>query len=378
MMNVNDAGLSLRDSAHLAHRDEFRDPPARAALTVRLVSKAELPGFRPELEAFLLGRGDVALSRMPGILTILAQALRHDPLVLMARQGQQMVGVLPLAHVRSLLFGRFLVSLPYVNSGGVVCDDQAVARRLIDAAAGLADSLSVRYLELRHEQALEHPSLTAAITSKVHMRLNLPSRAEDLWRQLDSKVRNQVRKGTKNGLTVSWGGEDLLDDFYSVFARNMRDLGTPVYGRRLFQCLLREFKARAEIGVVHQDRRALAAALLLHGKGITEVPSASSLRRFNHTNANMLLYWNLLVRAIEKGQDLFDFGRSSVGGNTHQFKKQWGATPAPAVWQYYVRKGTASAMRPDNRRYGIFIRTWTKLPVCVANLFGPAIVRGIP
>jgi FemAB-related protein (PEP-CTERM system-associated) len=315
---------------------------------------------------------------MPGILVVLERGLGHDPLILAAHEGERIRGILSLAHVRSRLFGRFLVSLPYVNSGGVVADDEGVAQRLIEAATEIADRFQARYLELRHEQAIAHPALTAQMNTKVHMRLKLPETAEALWTQLDSKVRNQVRKGMKNGLTVAWGGENLLGDFYRVFSQNMRDLGTPVYGRALFECLLREFGGRAEICVVRDSTRTLAAALLLHGQGITEVPSASSLRRYNRSNANMLLYWNLLVRATEKGQSSFDFGRSSIGSTTYQFKKQWGAVEARAVWQYYLRDGDSKEMRPDNEKFKPLIRAWKLMPVPVANLVGPMIARGIP
>jgi FemAB-related protein (PEP-CTERM system-associated) len=376
---------------HLAHRpphppdqgDGIRDDHVAAseptkAPEIRLVERGELSGIRPQVEAFLMERGRGALSQMFGMLSVLRSGLGHDPLALLACAGGRIVGVLPLAHVRSALFGRFLVSLPYANSGGVVAEDEEVARRLIDAAVDLANRRRVRYLELRHEQAIAHPALTVQMTTKVHMRLKLPRTAEELWDQMESKVRNQVRKGMKNGLIVAWGGEDLLDDFYRVFSHNMRDLGTPVYGRGLFQGLLREFGDRAEICLVRADGRALASALLLHGQGVTEVPSASSLRRYNHTNANMLLYWQLLVRAVDRGQELFDFGRSSGGSNTHRFKKQWGAVEVPAVWQYHLREGSSTEMRPDNEKYRTLIRLWKHTPVWLANLVGPVIVRGIP
>ena len=122
----------------------------------------------------------------------------------------------------------------------------------------------------------------------------------------------------------------------------------------------------------------MSAALLTHGDGITEVPSASSLREFNSTNANMLMYWHLLKRAVERGQREFDFGRSTLDSNTYRFKKQWGAEPHPCVWQYYVRRGSIGEMRPDNSRFGLAIKVWQRLPLAIANIFGPMIVRGIP
>jgi FemAB-related protein (PEP-CTERM system-associated) len=158
----------------------------------------------------------------------------------------------------------------------------------------------------------------------------------------------------------------------------MRDLGTPVFARRLFREIIGHFPDRAEFYVVRAGRVPVAAALLMHGWGITEVPSASSLRQYNATCANMLLYWKLLERSIERGQSAFDFGRSSPESNTYRFKKQWGAVPFPAEWQHYVRRGNASDMRPDNPRFERMIRIWRRLPIGLTRLVGPLIVRGIP
>ena len=352
--------------------------PRPETVEVHVYQGPGLADIRAGLESFDHACVPGRLSQRPMILGVLEQGLRHVPYVVAASDQGRIVGYLALAHVRSLIFGRFLVSLPYVNSAGVIAEDEVVARRLIDRAVELADELGVRYLELRHERPIEHPALSETMTSKVHMRLDLPKRVDQLWDRLHSKVRNQVRKGQKNGLSFTWGREDFLPDFYRVFSENMRDLGTPVYSPRLFACLLRQSGDRAEICIARDGGRVLAAALLLHGRGVTEVPSASSLRRYNHTNANMFMYWQLLVRAIERGQDTFDFGRSSVGGTTYRFKQQWGAVEAPATWQYYLRAGTRKPMRPENEGFQALVRAWRRLPLCVANAIGPAVVRGIP
>ena len=266
--------------------------------TVRTYTGPELADRLPGLTAYIAAGERVPLSRHPGWLPVLEQGLGHIPYALEATRAERTVGVLPLASVRSLLFGRFLVSLPYLNYGGAVADDDRAAAALTDRAVQLADQLRVRYLELRHEWAIEHSALSHRRTDKMHMRLDLPATAGALWDQLDAKVRNQVRKGQKCGLAVQWGGAELLDDFYSVFSHNMRDLGTPTYGRRLFAAVLAQFPDRAELCVVRAGPRPAAAALLMHGWGTTEVPSASSLRAYNTTCANMLMYWHLLMRAI--------------------------------------------------------------------------------
>ncbi len=338
----------------------------------------ELARLSPCWGAYVARGSAAPLSRHPGWLHVLRRGLGHTPYCLEASDVAGVRGLLPLALVKSLIFGRFLVGLPYLNYGGVLADDDFIARRLIDRAVRLADELDVRYLELRHEQPVEHPTLTEQLTSKVHMRLPLPDTPGKLWSRLSAKVRNLVRKGQKGGLTVQWGGADLLDAFCDVFSHNMRDLGTPSYGRKLFEEILRQFPLQTELCVVWAGSEAAAGALLLHGQGVTEVPSASALRRFNHTSANMLMYWHLLERTVLRRQGLFDFGRSTVDGNTYRFKKQWGATPFPATWQYHTRLGQGAEMRPNHPRYQRMIRIWQRLPLGLTRLIGPAIVRGIP
>ena len=189
---------------------------------------------------------------------------------------------------------------------------------------------------------------------------------------------DEARKGEKGNFAIQWGGAELLGPFHDVLAENMRDLGSPVYGKSLFAAILGTFPGDAEICLVRDGAKPVATALLLHGWGVTEVPTASSLRGYNPSNVNMFMYHHLLVRAVERGQRVFDFGRSTTEGNTFKFKKQWGAAPHPATWQYAVLKGAAGEMRPDNPRYARAIRAWQRLPVALTRRLGPLIVRGIP
>lgn len=311
-------------------------------------------------------------------LRILNRGLGHKPFLLQAVRDEKLVGQLPLALVSGPIFGRFLVALPYLNSGGVISSEQVFTDALMDCAVALADKHNCRYLELRHEEPIQHSSLNAELTTKVHMRMPLPEDVETLRSGLKASVRNQVKKGERPGFAIEWGGVELLNDFYAVFSRKMRDLGTPVFSRKLFESILTELPEMAELCCVRDGSKTIAAALLIHGSEVTEVPSASSLSEYNRTNANMLMYWNLLARSVERGQQVFDFGRSTMGGPTYKFKKQWGAKPHSAIWQYYLRSGSVDDMRPDSGKKRILIRIWKWLPVWLANLIGPLIVKGIP
>ncbi len=353
--------------------------PTAPALTVLVHPRAAIAGRLSSLTALVRASSPVVpLSKHPIWLDVLRTALGHEVYALEAVVGGQTYGFLPLAYVSSMLFGRFLVSLPYLNTNGVVAESPDVQSLLVSRAVTLADELNVRYLELRHERPIDHPDLNVAMTSKVHMRLPLPHSPEQLWKGFNPKVRNQVRKGEKHDFAVAWGGAELLDPFYEVLCANMRDLGSPVYGKVLFRQILAAFPGTAEICLLRGGEKPVAAAMLLHGWGVAEVPTASALREYNSTCVNMLMYWKLLERSIARGHEVFDFGRSTMDGPTFKFKKQWGAQPYPGVWQYATKEGAASEMRPDNPRYQRAIRLWQRLPVRLTRYLGPAIVRGIP
>lgn len=308
--------------------------------------------------------------------SIFQDVFGHESEYLVARRGVDIVGVLPLVLFKSRLFGRSVVSLPMLNYGGLLTDDAAVGDTLVARAGDVARLFNASYVELRHQVRLTG---LPAKQHKVTVRMPLPERSETLWDGLDRKVRNQVRKAQKSGFTVAWGGADLMEDFYRVFSENMRDLGTPVYSRRLFSGVLEQFPTRSRVCVVSHEGRPVAGGINLRMNDTVLVPWASSLKAYRHLCPNMLLYWSMLEAAIDGGARIFDFGRSSPDAGSLQFKLQWGATAEPQFWEYLLR-GTNHIPDhgPSNRRFNIGIESWKKLPLGVANRIGPAIVRHIP
>lgn len=297
----------------------------------------------------------------------LAATNRHD----------KICGVLPFVQMKSRLFGSFLVSLPFFNYGGLLVSEDAAAVSLLDASRKMLTGTGVDHIEFRHVDICR--DIVATKQHKVAMILDLKNTAEDQWKGLDAKVRNQVRKAEKNGLQVVTGRADLLDGFYEVFCRNMRDLGTPVYSRRFFSTILEEFPESTQLVSVIRNGRAIASAFLTWYKDTLEVPWASSIRDYRALCPNNLLYWESIRFAIKTGVGTFDFGRSTPGEGTYEFKKQWGARPVPLYWQYLLREGnTLPEVSPRNPRYRLAIQVWQRLPLMLANLLGPHIVRSIP
>ena len=301
------------------------------------------------------------------------------------REPENPIGVLPLVEIRSLLFGRSLTSLPFVNFGGVLADSDDAARALVNKASELARQFKSKHVELRHI-ARRFDDLPCK-QHKVTMRLQLEAAAagtagksEDspLWSKIDRKARNQVRKAQKSNLTVVRGGVELVDEFYSVFARNMRDLGTPVYARRLFSDVLTTFPGRAHLIVVRLADKPVAAGLTFRTRGMVEIPWASSIRDYNALCPNHLLYWHAIETAAAEGADVFDFGRSTPDEGTFKFKEQWGAEPTALHWEYWLASGKLPDQSPKNPKFKLMIETWKRLPLWAANLAGPGIVRAIP
>jgi FemAB-related protein (PEP-CTERM system-associated) len=345
-------------------------PPAVRSISVGRVDDAAW-------DAYVDGHPSRSAYHYAGWPRLIARAFRHDVELLAATEGGRVAGVLPLVVMRSRVFGRFVVSLPFLNEGGLLADDEDVEKRLIAEAIEVARGAGAEYLELRHRR--RHSPELRDRSHKVAMTLALRGSADEQWQALDRKVRNQVRKAEKSGVVVTDGGTELLHSFYGVFARNMRDLGTPVFGASLFSESLRTFPERTRIFVAHHRESAVAGSLV-HWRGDSiEVIWASALRESNSVCANILLYWHMLQFAISQRCTRFEFGRCTPGEGPFQFKKQWGAEPTPLVWEYWHQGCVVDVDKtPRNPKYRAAVAIWQRLPVGLTTLVGPRIVRSIP
>ncbi len=310
--------------------------------------------------------------------TVVERVFGHQTLYLMERDVDGRVrGVLPLVLLSSRLFGRFLVSLPYVNYGGVLADDQETQDVLLNAAIEKATALGAEHMELRHCGGF--PLGWPAKDHKVSMRLALPSNHEDLLKSFPPKLRSQLRRGEKEGMTVQIGGVELVDQFYTVFSLNMRDLGTPVYGKRFFSEIAETFPKDSKIFIVRYQGSPVASGLVYGFRQMLEVPWAASDRRYARFAPNMLLYGAMLKYACEQGYRWFDFGRSSKGSGTYRFKEQWGARPVQLQWYYWLRNGrTLPELNPQNPKYRMAIGLWKRCPVFLTTRIGPYLSKYLP
>ncbi len=332
----------------------------------------------PRWDAFVDAHAEATNYHRLGWKRVVEKSFGHEGVYLAARCDEGRVhGVLPLIHLRSPLFGNALVSVPFFNYGGLLCNHPEAEQALLAEAEKIRRALRADHLELRHVGR----GIEGLVTKnhKVTMILELADDEAAQWQGLNAKVRNQVRKAQKGGLEVRAGGLELLDGFYEVFCRNMRDLGTPVYAKSFFRNILRGFPEHTRILSVVLGEKVVASGLLTWYRGRVEVPWASSIREYREMCPNNLLYWEAIRTAIGRGARSFDFGRSTPDEGTFRFKKQWGALPVPLYWQYLLNDAApVPEVSPSNPKYRLAIRIWQNLPLAVTKLLGPPIVRSIP
>lgn len=311
---------------------------------------------------------------LSGWRRVIERSYNHKTFYLWAIENGKVKGILPLVLIRSFLFGRSLVSLPFLDYGGICADDDQTRIELYQGALRLFEDYRVDFLDLRHYQpsGIDLPFHG----SKVTMILGLSNNPEQMWGCFDAKLRNQIRKALKSDLTVLWNGLEGLADFYDVFAANMRDLGSPVHSRGFLAAVLEEFSDSARLILVRKGSQTIGGGLCLSFKDTLLMPWASSRREYLSICPNNFLYWEAIRWGCEKGYRRFDFGRSTPGSGTHRFKKQWGTIEEPLHWQCLTRnKRRVGMVQADDSRYQWAIRAWKRLPLAVANLIGPVLRR---
>jgi len=341
-----------------------------------------------------MNHAEATYCHLIGWKDIIRETYGHQDYYLLAEEQSKIIGILPLFHLKSLLFGTTLISLPFLDYGGILADNQEIEKKLISQAMDLVRKLKVDSIEIRHketppwveefdgiqikdkpgpsDQKIELEEKRTA--PKVRLLLHLPETSDILMKSFKSKLRSQIMRSVKEGCRKKVGGPELLDEFYRIFSINMRDLGSPVHAKKLFENLFKEFPKETKICLVSKDNQCMAASIVIGFKGVLENPWASSLHRYSRLSPNMLLYWAMLEYGCDNGFKFFDFGRSSPGGGTFKFKEQWGANSQllhwfrwPSTQNNFISKNNTSGSK------GLLLSLWRKSPLFLTNWLGPKI-----
>ena len=300
----------------------------------------------------------------------------HRSHYLMAFRGAAVEGVLPLFEVRGLLGGRGLVSVPYGVYGGICATSPGAKARLVEAARDLARRIGASYVELRHRvgQELDLPTKALYVTFS----RPLSSREEENLSAIPRKQRRMTRQGLKHGLRAEF---ELghLDRFWDIYAHSVHVLGSPVFPRRLFRSIAREFGKDCELLTIWKGSRPVSGVLTLLFEDRVLPYYGGALREALSYGVNDFMYWELLCHAAKHGYRTFDFGRSREGTGAYHFKRHWGFEPTPLPYQYILLGDSRMPdLSPSNPRICLAVNAWKRLPLALTKLVGPRLTRYLP
>jgi serine/alanine adding enzyme len=340
-----------------SHATDSRDDSAGP------LAVSTLEGDGAAWDAFVRAQPASSFCHLSGWRAVIGDGLRHECIYRVAAdEDGGWAGILPLVRVKSGIFGHYLLSMPFLNYGGPIGSREA-RRCLTEDAARLAEGTGVDLLELRTRGA-EPDAPLQRTDRKVTVVMDLPDDPELLWKEgIRAKVRSQIRRPQKEGMTAAFGPEQR-EPFYRVFARNMRDLGTPVLPGDFFSRIAEHFAGEVEFGCVYAGDVPVAAGCGFMWRDEFEMTWASSLREYNRAAPNMLR--------------TFNFGRCTPGSGTHRFKLQWGGRDEPLPWGQWSSRGVAETPNPDRPLFALATKVWSRLPLPVANRLGPLVAPWFP
>jgi FemAB-related protein (PEP-CTERM system-associated) len=344
---------------------------AQANLAVRSFR----PGDEPHWDEFVLSHPGGTFFHLAGWRRVLERAFRHSTHYLIAERDGLVTGVLPLTHVKSLLFGASLISNAFAVRGGPVAADAESLHALEREAVRIMEALAVPVLEFRDFSASRSDWRSRSDLYAIFRRTLDPT-VEGNLQAVPRKQRAMVRQGIKNGLRSEI--DDGIDRLHRVYAESVRNLGTPVFAKSYFRILREEFSTSSEIVTVTVGGKAVASVLNFYFRDEVLPFYGGGIAAARRLAANDFMYWEVMRRACERGCRTFDFGRSKVGTGSFAFKRNWGFEPIPLVYQFRVASGRAVPdLNPLNPKLAVLIAAWKSLPLPVATLLGPLIVRGI-
>jgi FemAB-related protein (PEP-CTERM system-associated) len=311
---------------------------------------------------------------------VIERAFNHRTHYLVAEQDGAIAGVLPLAQVKTRLFGHTLISLPFCVYGGPLAEDDATAAALTSHAASLGRKLGASATELRFladpGSAYNENDWQRRDALYVTFRRAITGDDDANLKAIPRKQRAMVRKGIDRGLGISTGHD--VDTLHRIYAESVRNLGTPVFSRRYFRMLADMFGPALDVVTITHEDTPVAAVMNFYWRDEVLPYYGGGTDAARAVAANDFMYWSVLRLAAARGCRMFDFGRSKEGTGSYSFKKNWGFTPTLLAYLFNLPPGkTIPENNPLNPKYRLMIAAWKRLPLPVANALGPLLVRGV-
>jgi len=304
----------------------------------------------------------------------LEKTFKHKNYYLIAETDNSIVGVLPLGHIKSFLFGNTLISTPFAVYGGILSDNDEIRSALREYACQLAEDLQVDHLELRNKKRDNPDWPTKELY--VYFQKELYDNDDENLKAIPRKQRAMVRKGIKAELQYKTDKD--ISSFYQAYSESVRNLGTPVFPKKLFQSLLDVFSEQSDILTVTKDNTLVASVMSFYYKNEVLPYYGGGTAAARSLKGNDFMYWALMQHSLTKDINFFDYGRSKEGTGSYSFKKNWGFEPRPLYYEYYlVKSKKISEINPLNPKYQFFIKMWRKLPLKLSQILGPLLSRDL-
>ena len=331
-------------------------------------------GAENRWDEFVLASPAATFFHLAGWRRVIEESFAFRTFYLFAERGGRVTGVLPLTHIKSLLFGNRLISNAFaMYAGPVSADDES--RMALDAEAQtLMQKLHVPVLEFRSMSA-DRPDWATRSDLYVTFRKPLAPTVQQNLKSIPSGQSTIIRnRAARNGLYSEI--DESIQRFYPIYAESVRNLGTPVYSRKYFSALLQVFRDTSDIVTIVHNKQAVASALNIYFRDEVMTLYVGGTVAARGLGANVFMFWEVMRRACERGYRVFDFGRSKVGTGSYTFKRNWGFAPTPLAYQFKLAAGHhIPDQNPLNPKYRLFIEAWKRLPLPVANLLGPPLVK---
>jgi len=330
---------------------------------------------RGRWDAFVADFPAATFCHRAGWQRVIERAFGHRTHFVFAERDGQVTGVLPLTEIRSRLFGHALVSNAFGVYGGPVAADAESRAALVAHATALLERTGAGHVEFRSLEA-GSPGWLVKDGLYVTFRREISADHDKNLAAIPRKQRAEVRKGIANGLATRVGHDART--LHRVYGESVRNLGTPVFPRRYFELLCEEFGDDAEILVVEDGGEPVSAVLSFYFRDEVLPYYGGGTLAARDKRGNEVMYWEVMRRAADRGCRIFDFGRSKRDTGAYNFKKYWGFAPTPLNYEFKLRVGdTIPDINPLNPKYRLFIEAWKRLPLPVANLVGPYLVRNL-
>jgi FemAB-related protein (PEP-CTERM system-associated) len=336
-----------------------------------VVRRLEL-GEESRWDAFVRASPEGTFYHLSGWRSLIENSLHHPAYYLYCENQGQIEAVLPLVHVKSLLFGNALISVPFLVYGGPIASNSGALNKVIEAARELAVELGVDHLELRNQTKV--PGDWLGKDNYATFRKAIDPDPETNLLAIPRKQRAMIRKGIQAGLKAEIDQD--TDRLYSAMLACKRNLGTPFFGPAWLRAIKEAFGDQVEVTTItHQDRTVCSVMSFCYGNEILPYyGGGGELAR--DLKGNDFMYWAVMEKACRDGVEIFDYGRSMVGSGAYRFKKHWGFEPEPLQYQYFlVSTDSPPNLNPSNPRYRFLINMWKRLPLPIAGTIGPSIAR---